>query len=68
MDRLPWTIFLVLSMTLWWYSYEPCEKFIRTEPGHQRLGHENERSTTRTNVYARANELAQHLHVVDLRT
>ena len=25
------TAFLVLSITLWWYSYSPCEKFIRTE-------------------------------------
>jgi hypothetical protein len=24
------TAFLVLSMTLWWYSYDPCEKFMRT--------------------------------------
>lgn len=25
------TIFLVLSITLWWYSYDPWEKFMRTE-------------------------------------
>jgi len=30
-NALPATIFLVLSMTLWWYSYEPCEKFMRTD-------------------------------------
>jgi hypothetical protein len=27
-------IFLVLSITLWWYSYEPCEKFMRTAPAN----------------------------------
>ena len=30
----PLSMFLVLSMTLWWYSYSPCEKFMRTG-GHR---------------------------------
>ena len=31
---IPATIFLVLSITLWWYSYSPWEKFIRTSNNH----------------------------------
>ena len=29
-EDAPASIALVLSMTLWWYSYDPWEKFMRT--------------------------------------
>lgn len=58
----------MLSMTLWWYSYEPCEKFMRTEQAMSAPDTKKSQPIMHTNVYARANELAQGLHTVDLRT
>lgn len=38
MEHPPLTAARALSMTDWWYSYDPCEKFIRTKKHHAEDG------------------------------
>ena len=65
------TILRVLSITLWWYSYSPWEKFMRTGERY-RAEHEiaNEKGTDsviRTNVHTRPTQFRQLLDTVSFR-
>ncbi len=57
-------------MTLWWYSYEPWEKFMRTGEGIHVSGTADteRRLYARTKIDTRADELAELLGSVDLGT
>lgn len=69
------TALRVLSMTDWWYSYEPCEKFMRTAGAH---GDDCQSSmlirpriaagVQRTDVDTSSAELGDHLRRVSLGT
>ena len=53
-------------MTLWWYSYEPCEKFIRTTGAFSHRAGTERRDPT--NVHASLPELLERLWVIRLWT
>ena len=56
-------------MTLWWYSYSPCEKFMRTEEGPTRqLTPSKKDLAPLTDVDTCAHELSELFGAVNLGT
>ena len=65
-NNLHSTALRVLSITLWWYSYDPCEKFIRTKSA---LGHSvRNGEKRRTDVHSSLPEFLKCLWVICLWT